>query len=203
MLKQSYLRNITLVIILIIGLLVGAGGYMVFRQTVLNNQRSPQTPSSQQHQENVLNGGDVDQNAMVEETISGTFMDVAKLGKDIQCTWSAPAIGGGSMSLNGMLYASQGMVRTDAKNEVMEGMVVDAHMIYRDGMVYMWGSMNGMQAYGTKYPQEKMEVLASDITPEMKAQAQSILEQYSYQCKPWTPDDVMFMIPSDVKFQEG
>ncbi len=192
--SQSGNILIVLIVLALVGLVTVTGGYIILRQTVFKNQAFLMN----QIEETEENRSLTDE---YTETFSGTFMDVAASGKNIECAWTASSIEGRE-PLQGVLYAGNGMVRTEAKQELMEGMVIDAYMIFRDGMVYTWGKMNDTVAYGTKYPQEKMEVLSSDITPEMKAQAESFMAAYTYQCRPWGVDESLFSLPEDVIFQE-
>ncbi len=102
-----------------------------------------------------------------------------------------------NMESKGTTYMHNGMIRGEFST-AMQGMIMDTHMIVRDGFTYTWSSM--MPTMGYKVPVQASG--EADITTTTNGTYSFNAEQIGdYDCEAWSPDLNRFELPPEVTFK--
>jgi hypothetical protein len=163
---------------IILGILIVVGGIWYFTQNQNNSSEVESNTSSTQTAE--------------EENFSemGSIKALMERGSDVKCTYETTEEGQAS---SGTVYASDGKVRGDF-SITTDGVAGTGHMIADSSTGYFWmeGQTSGM----------KMMMNEPDQTANTSNQGIDPNKEYNFACESWTPDESMFVPPSNVTFQE-
>ncbi|GIW69923.1 MAG: hypothetical protein KatS3mg101_0670 [Patescibacteria group bacterium] len=179
------------IIIVIVLILLIAGGYVGFKnlkKTTIQTQKQPESAIETEQPKNAE-----------ESYFSGSLKDLFSLAKDVECTYS---YSDEKNKTSGVMYVSGKNLRSDSKVTVEDGTIVESSFILKDNMMYMWGPS---MPYGVKISVEE-EMLDStaegsegEKVPENLA---SLQKKVDYKCSPWIVDVSKFELPENVEFKE-
>jgi hypothetical protein len=96
------------------------------------------------------------------------------------------------------VYISKGNISGDFKTSV-SGMNMETFFIVKDGYSYTWSSMMPNIGYKVAVNQNSSVNTGASASGSYSFNAEQIGD---YDCKPWTPSDSKFSIPSSIKFTE-
>lgn len=169
-------KNVTALVIVVVLLLLGVGGYMLFGNKSARDTAPQTSPTSEQNQP-VMGGA-----KSLKELLAG--------GQPQTCTFS-------DAETQGSVFVGGGKIRGDFTN-LVNGTQTGSHMISDGQMFYMWtdGQTQGF----------KMEFTPSEATPgaETKMPKDSFDpdKKVDYNCSGWTVDQSKFALPANVKFTD-
>ncbi len=146
-----------------------------------------------------------------ESAAEMSFWDLLRMGKSQKCTFSEE----NDMSKSeGTFYMSDGkgratLLSTDLSDK-NAGMTTRSNMIFdtESNTIYFWNdaTKQGMKmAMSQKLDSPAMEKDTANGTPipsRPEDVAKDFNHKYSYDCNPWTADEAMFAVPSDVVFTD-
>lgn len=183
------MNKFTIGVIIIVLLLIGGGTYYL-------SQRSPK-------QEEVMS-----ENAMVEEKIeqstgekmTGTFMDLLRLGQNYNCTFSSSDEEGNKTE--GKIYVAAGGDKLNGSFTLTQKDNTSYNSyIIRDGEYnYIWSSVM-KQGYKTKIEPED-ETLFGDSSTDNKESNVGLTDKdkVDFNCRPWIVNNSLFSPPTDIEF---
>ena len=127
------------------------------------------------------------------ESVKSTLLDLAKSGKSAQCTF---AVSGSEGSSSGTTYVSGSKSFTTIKVVSNNGIEIEANSIMDGGWLYSWrvGTTNGTKI--------NIDDIKSQTNPSSSIEANAANTSVDYKCSPWTVDNSVFTIPSDVQFTD-
>ena len=134
--------------------------------------------------------------------LSGSMMDLLKLGKAIKCTATfSDAQGSGEV----VTYASGDKFFSESKMTGPDGLETQSNTIFDGEYSYIWGEAPTGEKMALKMKVDN--VLEEDETLESKMNSmdsdksyQNMQEQFNYKCSPWVPTPGKFTPPSDIDF---
>lgn len=120
---------------------------------------------------------------------SGTLSSLMAMGGNMECGVS---ISEGGFNSAGVVFIAQDQVRADFNSSVAENSFTSS-LIQRDGFIYTWTSImpQGFR-FPVSVPDENGETEGFEAT-----------DFVTYECKPWTPEQSKFELPSGVTFEDG
>lgn len=101
--------------------------------------------------------------------------------------------GTGDTQTTGMVYVAGGKTRGDFDTTV-NGQVMHAHTIMKDGFVYSWVDEQGMGM--------KMAIPQGEVQPGGDNTQFDTQKEMDYDCSAWVPDDSVFETPANITFNE-
>lgn len=131
-----------------------------------------------------------------------TILDYIKRGDSYKCLVNQDY---GTVTNNGTMYISNGVVRGDF-NMKTQGLDINTNFIFKDGYTYTWTSQMPGKAYKMKLP-----VSGSDLSLYMSnaintmisnPQATQSGKDVGLNCSPWSPDQSLFSVPSNLTIEE-
>lgn len=133
-----------------------------------------------------------------EEVVGmGTFLDLQKLNKNLECQVSYSMQEEGE--LEGTLFVADGKVRADFVLESPEYGQYASSVILNEEFLYSWSAIEGAM-YGVKMAIADLEDSSNEPQPTGPV---SLDENISYDCTPWMAVDAsVFTPPSTVRFQD-
>jgi len=190
--NQKGISGILLGIIIAAVLIFAAGGYYMLNRSAKSASPSASgSAAKSQKNENPK-----------QEPINGassTIQDVVGKGQNLECDWHMPDAGSSNPFGTGKLYTTGNKGRSMISGNA-SGMSIDGNGIYKDGTAYSWVTVAGTTV-GFKFDKEKLNQMNSEMTPEQKKQAEQIRAKMIFSCKPWTPDESKFVLPTGVEFK--
>lgn len=115
------------------------------------------------------------------------------LGQDVTCTYEKNDEQGRQ---DGTIYASNNKLRGEINMTTAEGTYL-MHMVREGDTHYMWGGPFG-ENQGMK-----MQVSAADAQNlQGRRQGPDVNEELNYDCHAWSADPSMFVVPSDIQFND-
>lgn len=177
MLKQ---KQLIIGIVIILLLLLGAGGYFLFGK----NLGAPA-------QNQTINSNDTSTKAQDNSAIS-TLIDLVASGKTTQCTFDVQTDSG---STTGTIYIAGEKMRGDIETITEDGKTSQMYMIRDNDMYYMWGGElpNGI----------KMTFNVDELKTSTQAnQYVDLNAKTDYRCNDWVTDTSKFTPPSNIKFTD-
>ncbi|HUQ84906.1 MAG TPA: hypothetical protein VM077_01155 [Candidatus Limnocylindrales bacterium] len=130
---------------------------------------------------------------------TSTFPDIIGRGQDLECDWKLPTAGPENPFGTGKLYTTGSKGRSEIKGTT-NGIAIEADAIYKDDSAYTWITVAGTTT-GFKFSKSELESMNTEMTVEQKQQAEQIRNKMIFQCKPWTPDESKFALPTGVEFK--
>lgn len=183
-------NNRKLIPVIIGVLLVGAVAVFAVT-TVINRNKTPNSQSlSNESKESATEIA-----AKEEGSISGSILDLMKLGKSVKCSYSMDTDGN---KMDGISYVSGEKVRGDFNVTGPEDMKVESHMISDGQWAYIWSSA---MPQGFKMKMTDMETQDSKVPTENTSLA-TLQKKFDYKCENWTSDNSVFDVPADVTFTD-
>ncbi len=188
-LNQGFSAVIVLIIAAVV--LAGIGGAVMLRRP-----SSSSTPSAAMERSS---------DAVSESTVpagetTSTLPGIIEQGKNLECDWKLPTDAGEANPFGtGKLYTTANKGRSEISGN-SSGMSIDGNAIYKDGEAYSWITVAGT-TMGFKFDKTELENMNSEMTTEQKQQAEQIRAKMIFDCKPWTPDESKFVLPSGVEFK--
>lgn len=177
---------LAVILIIVVAILVGTGGFIMMRRSttepVTLNPGSINAPTSSSVQE-----------------MSSTIPDIVGRGQNLECDWRMPTTGSENPFGAGKLYTTGNKGRSQIAGGT-EGVAIEGNAVYKDGEVYSWISAAGT-TMGFKFSKDELASMESEMTAEQRQQAEQIRQQMIFNCKPWTPDESKFTLPSGVEFK--
>lgn len=169
-------------IIILVLAVVGVGGWVVYQSNQPADQDRATTATT-----NTRTGG---------TSLASLF----ERGENLVCDYQyADAFG----SQTGTVYTSGINVRGDFTMTATDGTVTTSHIIRDDQYHYNWGAVNG-EPIGTRIRLADF-ASATDLTVDTNTSGQTSLDydyQYDFDCQPWTVDQSLFAVPSDIAFSD-
>jgi len=189
--NQKGFSAVVIVIILAI-IILGAGAFMMMRKP----QSSVSTPSNATQNST---SGKTEPTVSTGET-SGTFADLVGKGQSLECDFVLPSSTDKPNPFGtGKLYTTGSKGRSMMSGST-SGMSMEANAIYKDGTAYSWVKV-GETTMGFKFDKDKMNQMSSSMTPQQKQQGEQFRAKMDFKCKPWTPDESKFILPTGVEFK--
>lgn len=171
-------------------ILVGIGAFVMMRRP------SSTTPSTSTERSTST----TTETAIPTGEMSSTISDVVGKGQNLECDWKMPTSGDAPNPFGaGKLYTTGNKGRSMISGS-SSGMAIDGNAIYKDGEVYSWISVAGT-TMGFKFDKAELESMNESMTAEQKQQAEQIRSEMIFNCKPWTPDESKFELPTGVEFK--
>lgn len=167
---------------------VGGGAFYFIRN-------APSSPSAAESSDSAAAPS-----APQKEELRSTIPGVVQQGQNLECDWRLPNTTADSPFNTGKLYTSGQKGRSMISGSVGEGMTMEGNAIYDGAQVFTWITM-GNQTFGQLFTPEKLAELDSGMTPQERQQAEQIRSEMIFTCKEWTPDETMFVVPSDIEFK--
>lgn len=189
--KNELSRGFSAVVAILIAVIV-LGGIGAF---VMSRRPSTSTPSSAVDRSTPAGT----ESAVPTGETTSTLTDVIGQGKNLECDWKMPTNGEANPFGTGKLYTTGNKGRSMISGS-SSGMSIDGNAIYKDGEVYSWISVAGT-TMGFKFDKTELESMSAEMTAEQKQQAEQIRAKMIFQCKPWTPDESKFILPTGVEFK--
>jgi hypothetical protein len=166
------------VIVVVLILLLGAGGYLMLNKNAGNSTKTVSAPTAKP-------------TATGQTTKS--LIDLIKMGQNLRCSFKTDVTNG---STDGTVYVSGQNIRTDF-NVTTNGKTLQTSMISMGGTNYIWGS--GLPTAGGI----KMTVALDKISQNQQASNYfNANQKVNYNCSPWNVDSSLFTPPSNVKFTD-
>jgi hypothetical protein len=187
--KNKLSQGFSAVLILVIAA-VAIGAVVAF--TLSRNSTTSQTGTER------TTGASSEEGVPQGETES-TIPDIVGRGQNLECDWKMPTTGTENPFGAGKLYTTGNKGRSQIAGGT-EGVAIEGNAIYKDGEVYSWISAAGT-TMGFKFTKDELESMNAEMTAEQKQQAEQIRQQMIFNCKPWTPDESKFVLPSGVEFR--
>jgi hypothetical protein len=190
--NQKGFSGLATILIIVAILVIVGGAYFVMGKKVI-------TPSASTAGSNAV---DKKASSKAEEplsNVSATFQDVVGKGQNLECDWKLPTEMKNNPFGTGKLYTTGNKGRSMI-NGNSSGMSIEGNGIYKDGQAYSWVKV-GETTVGFKFDQAKLAELSSQMTLQQKQQAEQIRAKMIFSCKPWTPDESMFALPTGVEFK--
>lgn len=129
------------------------------------------------------------------ESVSGTFQELARLGKSYQCTFSKEDEEFGN--LTGEVFVANENIRGSYDWTDTAGTSSSMEVLVDDEFNYFWGSSE----YGEFALKTAVEETEEVPTGE-EARYDATGEEFEFDCKRWSPRPGTFDPPSDVDFNE-
>ncbi len=138
--------------------------------------------------------------AMQGEKISGSFLDLMKMGKNMTCTYSNTVEADGS-KFEGTSYVSGNKMRTNLTLLDKDGAKTETTMVGDGEWMYVWTSL---QEQGFKMSMQTLNDTVGSTAPN-NSPAQKNLADFNksvdYDCKPLLiVDPTLFAVPTDREF---
>lgn len=134
----------------------------------------------------------------VAETQNGTIAELIARDANVQCTYTIddPQIGKGS----GVVYIDQnGRVRNETTVTNPDG-EARMHVLNDSVWLYTWTESEKI-TFGTKMRLSE-EATMESLKETPIASAHTMYKNVSYTCAPWEVDEVMFIPPMEIKFND-
>lgn len=133
--------------------------------------------------------------------VSRSFEQIFAANQNLECTWKPPATAGEEAMegfVEGKLYTAGTRGRSMATLQI-NGIPSEVNAVYNETGITSWFEMAG-QKFGFVMTNEEMAAQDDTLTQEERQQAEQYRDEMIVSCVPWTPDESMFVIPSDVNF---
>lgn len=189
--NQKGVSTVVIVVILAI-ILLAAGAFFMMKKPVPSTSDSSTTPEKMESTktEPTVSTGEM----------SGTFDELVGKGQSLECDFVLPSSDGKPNPFGtGKLYTTGSKGRSMMKGNT-SGMSMEANAIYKDGVAYSWVKV-GETTMGFKFDKDKMKEMSSGMTPQQKQQGEQFRQKMNFKCKPWTPDESKFILPTGVEFK--
>ena len=135
-----------------------------------------------------------------ESSVSGSLEDVIAGGQALSCTWRAPEAAGGTFQAgDGTLYTDGVSRGRSMATFQIEDQAVPTEGVHLGDTVHYWQTVGGTTLGFTLSP-ETLAASEAGLTPEEQASALDVRAQYDFTCMPWSVDESMFELPTDVEF---
>ncbi|MFZ1735960.1 MAG: hypothetical protein WBC29_01410 [Candidatus Moraniibacteriota bacterium] len=190
-----------LMIGVVVGILILLAGFLVVRGSGKNKTMMDGVVSDEKEAETMPS----------KDAVKMSFQDLLGGGKSQKCTFSDES----DMSKSeGTFYVSDGKGRATLSSTDLSdknaGMTTRSNMIFdtESNTMYFWNdaTKQGMKmAMSQKLDSPAMEKDTANGTPipsRPEDVAKDFNHKYSYDCNPWTADEAMFAVPSDVVFTD-
>ena len=128
------------------------------------------------------------------ESISGSILDLLKLGKSSKCVLSAKT---DQTITSGTTYLSNNKARSDYEMTGPDGKAIAGHFISDGTWMYTW--TEGAYAQAIKFKLDQMP------TPGVEGQAQDVSnlqDKMDYKCYGWAADQSVFVPPANINFTD-
>lgn len=134
-----------------------------------------------------------------KETVSSSFADLMKMGKDYQCTFTTTDETAGTT--NGTVYvADQGANFSGTfLTQPTTGAQSETHMVRSGDYSYIW-TTGQAQGYKMKIDPESEELFDGGDDDKNE---QIVIDENAamdFNCEAWRPQASMFTVPSDIEF---
>jgi hypothetical protein len=189
MLRNSYKGFSPVAVVVIIAVIAGIGAFTILRSSSTSKPSATTERTSDKASKESTPTGD----------LSSTIQDIVGRGQSLECDWKMPTTGSENPFGAGKLYTTGNKGRSEISGGT-EGVAIEGNAIYKDDTVYSWIKAGGT-TIGFKFDKAELESMAKDMTAEQKQQAEQIRQQMIFNCKPWTPDESKFDLPSGVDFK--
>lgn len=176
------MKNKNLLIILAAAVILIIGGIYFF---TMNKSASPadQMPAKNT---NIQQAGDNSASNVVEASIKSFLTN----GSSVSCSYSSNVEG---INMTGKLFANAGKIRQDFETQA-DDINISGHMIMDAADAYMWTDQMDL---GFKFSVADMPTPGA----QQNTQTPDINKNMKFNCSPWTPDNSVFEVPSNITFQ--
>lgn len=188
--RNDLSRGFSAIVAVVIAALV-LGGIGVF---VMSRRTSTSTPSSSVDRSTPAGT----ESAVPTGDLSSTIQDVVGRRQNLECDWKMPVEGENPFG-TGKLWTTGNKGRSQIAGAT-SGVGMEGNAIYKDNEVYSWISVAGT-TMGFKFDKAELESMNAEMTAEQKQQAEQIRSEMIFQCRPWTPDESKFTLPTGVEFK--
>ena len=132
------------------------------------------------------------------ENVKGSLFDIAKLGKNVKCTFEYQDENGKS---NGETYVAGNKIRSEFTIKDTEGEETNSYTISDGEWVYVWSSESN-QGTKMKISDIENESEKGNSAENEKVGYDNYKNPVDYKCITWVPDNSKFVIPENITFIE-
>ena len=184
------------VIAVVLAVVVVGGAF--FAYTKMNNKSgavAEQNPYMQNGNSSGVESTNPNANSTSTTQKKLPFIDFIKQGGSYVCTVGQTV---DSIKSSGTFYINGAMSRGEFATEV-KGMKIDSTFVVKDGYSYSWSSIVPGMGYKVAIDQNASSGTSGNSSGSYAFNSEKIGD---YDCKPWTPDNSKFNLPSTIKFTE-
>jgi hypothetical protein len=189
MLNKHFKGFSPFIVVIVIAVIAGIGAFAILRNP------SASKPSVTAERTNDASAKE----STPTGDLSSTIHDIVGRGQSLECNWKMPTTGSENPFGAGKLFTTGNKGRSEISGGT-EGVAIEGNAIYKDEVVYSWIKAGGATV-GFKFDKVELDSMAKDMTAEQKQQAEQIRQQMIFNCKPWTPDESKFTLPTGVEFK--
>jgi hypothetical protein len=77
---------------------------------------------------------------------------------------------------------------------------LDSSLIFKDEVVYAWGTSPTGETFGFTFPTTQRDVVENDNTSQMSEGSVSLAEEIVFECRTWEVNEAEFVPPADIEF---
>lgn len=191
--------------LVIIAAVVIVGGGVYYVKTHTNTEVKTESTAQGDAMKSDTNSAEQTVDANGNVMIKGSFAELAKSGKDYECTFTATHE---SIKTEGHVFVSGENVHGEFKTSIPNYGPMTAHMIADANFVYTWSSVmpQGIKVSKTKDMNANVQTggQVNTSTGSIKTNGSQNFDyngMYDYNCKPWSKDASVFVPPSNVTFR--
>ncbi len=126
------------------------------------------------------------------QTQNTTLKNLLAMGGSNKCTFSSSTQNSQS---DGVVYIANGQMRGDFTSTAA-GKTTQSHMIVKDATSYVWSDAAPQQGFKMSFDAMATQ---SDANPQASVDPNA---QVAYSCSSWSADANMFVLPTNVTFQD-
>ena len=133
-----------------------------------------------------------------EESITGSLMDLLKLGKAVKCTYEVQDEDG---SYTGTVYVSNKKSRSESIAKT-QGQTFENYSVTDGEWLYTWSSEEpeGVKMNLSDFENEEDFDPSKDFDMDSLEGSMNIGDKFKYKCLPWVVDPSKFIPPSNIEF---
>lgn len=189
--RNDLSRGFSAIVAVVIAALV-LGGIGVF---VMSRRASTSTPSSAVDRSTPAGT----ESAVPTGETTSTLPDIIGRGQNMECDWRMPVEASENPFGTGKLWTNGNSGRSTMSGNIAGG-DFEGNAIYKNNEVYTWMTVAGT-TIGFKLDESELSEAGSEMTPEQRQQAEQIRSEMVFNCRPWTPDESKFILPTGVEFK--
>lgn len=129
--------------------------------------------------------------AETDGSFTGSLRALAARGGSYVCTMHTDS---GNVPTDGTIYVSGENIRGDFSSNAPQIGTVDTHMIADGTTLYLWNSLLPQGIKSTEMTEETTDASSGNGT------TLDVNRSYTYDCKAWSADASMFVVPADITF---
>ncbi len=194
-------------IIVALAIIVGGGVWYSKSHNKVNVEKSAMTENNTDSVNNdKVKKDEASVDASGKVKVHGSLADLAKYGKDYECTFSSNQA---KMQMDGHVFVSGENVAGEFKIHAGSAGVMTSHIITDKDFMYSWSSMMNQGFKKAKNTQATTSISGTPVNvPGNTAvkgtgstNAQDFQNMYDYDCQVWNKDASVFVPPANISFR--